>query len=95
MKKIKGPWYSLVWIVVWTAALIWFLASGSFDRRESVGLIIAWLVMVGVSGYYLVQYLRVSRRLQKQRPASKPAEPPRNALCPCGSGKKYKRCCGE
>jgi hypothetical protein len=20
---------------------------------------------------------------------------PRNALCPCGSGKKYKRCCGQ
>ena len=20
---------------------------------------------------------------------------PRNALCPCGSGKKYKRCCGK
>jgi uncharacterized protein YecA (UPF0149 family) len=26
----------------------------------------------------------------------KPAEPtPRNALCPCGSGTKYKRCCGK
>jgi hypothetical protein len=22
-------------------------------------------------------------------------EIPRNALCPCGSGKKYKRCCGQ
>jgi preprotein translocase subunit SecA len=20
---------------------------------------------------------------------------PRNSLCPCGSGKKYKRCCGK
>lgn len=46
----------------------------------------------------------------KKRPLAKPAffEPPvhisfppivtsvgRNALCPCGSGKKYKRCCGK
>jgi hypothetical protein len=24
-----------------------------------------------------------------------PAPTPRNALCPCGSGAKYKRCCGK
>jgi uncharacterized protein YchJ len=24
-----------------------------------------------------------------------PAATPRNALCPCGSGVKYKRCCGQ
>lgn len=29
----------------------------------------------------------------KQRPASAPEGPARNAPCPCGSGKKYKRCC--
>jgi hypothetical protein len=27
--------------------------------------------------------------------AQKPAGPTRNGPCPCGSGKKYKRCCGE
>lgn len=26
---------------------------------------------------------------------SAPAKPGRNAPCPCGSGKKYKRCCGR
>ena len=29
------------------------------------------------------------------RPASSAAKPGRNAPCPCGSGKKYKRCCGR
>lgn len=24
-----------------------------------------------------------------------PEDTPRNAACPCGSGKKYKRCCGK
>jgi transposase-like protein len=27
--------------------------------------------------------------------ANPPAQPSRNGLCPCGSGKKYKRCCGQ
>ncbi|WP_411751462.1 SEC-C metal-binding domain-containing protein, partial [Serratia sp. (in: enterobacteria)] len=22
-------------------------------------------------------------------------QPGRNAICPCGSGKKYKKCCGQ
>jgi preprotein translocase subunit SecA len=30
----------------------------------------------------------------KQEPVVKPDEPGRNDPCPCGSGKKYKRCCG-
>jgi len=41
------------------------------------------------------------RQIPTQTPLStRPAPPavspqvPRNALCPCGSGKKYKRCCG-
>ena len=32
---------------------------------------------------------------QKQQPIVKPDEPGRNDPCPCGSGKKYKRCCGR
>ncbi|MGM0420218.1 MAG: preprotein translocase subunit SecA [Bacillota bacterium] len=31
----------------------------------------------------------------KQQPVVKPDEPGRNDPCPCGSGKKYKRCCGR
>ena len=30
----------------------------------------------------------------KPSPMIKPPEPGRNAPCPCGSGQKYKRCCG-
>jgi len=36
--------------------------------------------------------------LRSAKPAAKPANPgatPRNSLCPCGSGQKYKRCCGR
>ncbi len=29
------------------------------------------------------------------RPIVKDAQPGRNDLCPCGSGKKYKKCCGK
>lgn len=30
-----------------------------------------------------------------QRPARREVKVGRNALCPCGSGKKYKKCCGR
>jgi serine-type anaerobic sulfatase-maturating enzyme len=32
--------------------------------------------------------------LQQQGMSKRPSNPGRNASCPCGSGKKYKRCCG-
>ncbi len=31
---------------------------------------------------------------EKETPATPPAKPGRNDPCPCGSGKKYKKCCG-
>jgi hypothetical protein len=31
----------------------------------------------------------------KRTKAATPKKPHRNAPCPCGSGKKYKRCCGR
>ncbi len=38
---------------------------------------------------------RPSRSLEPMpRPASRPRRVGRNDLCPCGSGKKFKRCCG-
>ena len=44
---------------------------------------------------------KIGRRMQKQIKEKRPAPPPdraakkigRNAPCPCGSGKKYKKCC--
>ena len=37
----------------------------------------------------------VKGRATTRRPARKFPGTPRNAPCPCGSGKKYKRCCGR
>jgi TRAP-type C4-dicarboxylate transport system permease large subunit len=58
MKKLKSPWYGVLWIGIWTAALLWFLTSGMFTTRESVGLILVWLVLVGVTLYMLVRHYR-------------------------------------
>jgi len=94
MKKIKSPWYGIVWIVIWTMGLGLLLQFGGFNQRESVGLILVWAVLVGITVYMLVRHFRVS---DKQRSATRtppPAEPALNAPCPCGSGLKYKRCCG-
>jgi len=32
--------------------------------------------------------------MNRKRPPAQTPKPARNASCPCGSGKKYKRCCG-
>lgn len=96
MKKIKSPWYGIVWILIWTAALLWFLTSGRFDQRESVGLFIVWVAMVGITVYYIALHvIRIGKQPRKPiiKQAAKPDTPARNAPCPCGSGKKYKRCC--
>jgi uncharacterized protein YecA (UPF0149 family) len=31
----------------------------------------------------------------KRQAATSPRRTPRNASCPCGSGTKYKKCCGR
>gem|GEM_PF-647774 len=88
MKKIKSPWYGVVWMVIWTAALIWFLTSGRFDERESIGLFLVWLVLVGTTVYVLIQRMRFDARTKKTRPVVAPSPPSLNAACQCGSGKK-------
>lgn len=97
MKKIKSPWYGVLWIVIWTAALVWFLTSGWFGTRECIALVLVWLVMVGVTVYTLILYFRLAPKATAKadpQPAQTPPAPGRNEPCPCGSGKKYKRCCG-
>lgn len=46
---------------------------------------------------YALQHLRLHRDHYgtRKRPVNKPEGPARKGPCPCGSGKKYKRCCGE
>jgi uncharacterized protein len=44
----------------------------------------------------LAEYWRLPPELRgPQRPARAVPKPGRNQPCPCGSGKKYKRCCGS
>lgn len=94
MKKIKSPYYGIVWIVIWTVALLWFLNSGMFNLRESIGLILVWLIFVGTTVYLLVRHIRSQPRPKAKQPEPVEVTPSLNAPCPCGSGKKYKRCCG-
>ena len=84
----------MFWIALWTIALIWFLSSGRFNNTESIGLILVWLVMVGATAFVLYQHFRASSKNPVKPKASQSGKPNLNAPCPCGSGKKYKRCCG-
>ncbi len=94
MKKIKNPWYGALWALIWTVALIWFLASGMFNARECVGLVLVWLLLVGSTGYLILRHLKHRVKPTMKPPSPSVAPPALNAPCPCGSGKKYKRCCG-
>ncbi|HWR54033.1 MAG TPA: SEC-C metal-binding domain-containing protein, partial [Bryobacteraceae bacterium] len=47
------------------------------------------------SGRGGVQPCEPPRSSDEPRAADTTASIPRNALCPCGSGQKYKRCCGK
>jgi preprotein translocase subunit SecA len=38
---------------------------------------------------------KIPPREQKREPVTKEATVGRNDPCPCGSGKKYKKCCGQ
>jgi hypothetical protein len=38
---------------------------------------------------------RLDQERKKDVPTASVAKPGRNEPCPCGSGKKYKRCCGD
>jgi TRAP-type C4-dicarboxylate transport system permease large subunit len=96
MKKIKSPWYGIGWIAVWTIALGWFLLSGLFNQRESIGLIAVWAVLVGTTVYVIYRYVKIhgwNWSATKSQTSSKIVLPALNGPCPCGSGKKYKRCC--
>ena len=47
------------------------------------------------NGFDLAQYVRIMK-FQKNAPIVRPGSPlGRNDPCPCGSGKKYKKCCKD
>jgi hypothetical protein len=95
MKKIKSPWYGVLWISIWTIALVWFLISGIFNQKEMVGLVLVWAIMVGITIYLLVRDYKINKGKVRSPKKAKPGKPTLNGPCPCGSGLKYKRCCGK
>ncbi len=62
MKRIKSPWYEIIWMSVWSAALAAIIGTGMFDARETVGLILVWAVLVGMNVYSLVLFFRSNRK---------------------------------
>ena len=94
MKRIKSPWYEIIWMSVWSAALAAIIGTGMFDARETAGLILIWAVLVGMNVYSLVLFFRSNKKTSVAPASPSPVAPGLNAPCPCGSGKKYKRCCG-
>lgn len=44
---------------------------------------------------YFAPYRGLPAMTAARRQGRMPAKPGRNAPCPCGSGLKYKRCCGK
>jgi uncharacterized protein len=59
------------------------------ERDEVISLLVAGLQYIYV---FWRRYLRVVNA--PREPVRAEAEPGRNEECPCGSGKKYKKCCG-
>ena len=50
----------------------------------------------GEKGMPLEEFQDFEKELRHGRkPETKPGKVGRNSPCPCGSGKKYKRCCGR
>ncbi|MGC8602448.1 MAG: hypothetical protein ACP5VS_02025 [Desulfomonilaceae bacterium] len=62
MKKIKSPYYGLLWILIWTLGIIWFVWTGRFNQRELTGLILVWLILVGVTTYYMCINFRMKQK---------------------------------
>ena len=71
-------------------------------RRDVANFMMGINIRIGVSPEQLVQ-MRKARAAQMKTnaggetasPITKKKEISRNAPCPCGSGKKYKQCCGK
>ena len=53
-----------------------------------------WKVIVGLEPYQDEDISDVERLLHPREPAKAATAPGRNDPCPCGSGRKYKKCCG-
>jgi uncharacterized protein len=75
------PFYALI-----TPETEWTAAERKLNRDEHVASAI-WAA-------YDLREFWLDRGFAPQQPSHKDPEPGRNDPCPCGSGKKYKKCCG-
>ncbi len=53
-----------------------------------------WHCIIGIEPYKPEDISDIDRLLNPPVPVKAEVKPRRNAPCPCGSGKKYKKCCG-
>lgn len=54
-----------------------------------------WQVIVGIEPDNNEDISDVRALMKSDKPKTVSTFIPRNAPCPCGSGKQYKRCCGK
>ena len=70
----------------------------SMERAEEILAVSnkqGWIVIAGVEPDQPEDVSDFERLLHPNEPVRTEAEISRNAACPCGSGKRYKRCCGR
>jgi len=71
----------------------------TYDRASEIMALCeehGWQVIVGVENDKAEDISDVERLLNPNKPATTSTPKiGRNASCPCGSGLKYKRCCGK
>ena len=60
-----------------------------FRVTQSVELFCTYFIQKGITPSFVASKIRVDEQQQKKKKIG------RNEPCPCGSGKKYKRCCGK
>jgi SWIM/SEC-C metal-binding protein len=53
-----------------------------------------WEAIIGVESDKLENIADLEKLLNPPTPLRKPVKVGRNDPCPCGSGRKYKKCCG-
>ncbi|MBI5243020.1 MAG: SEC-C domain-containing protein [Elusimicrobia bacterium] len=70
----------------------------SMERAQEIAKICeshGWKFVVGIEPYQVEDIADLERLLNPPAPTSAAPTPGRNEPCPCGSGKKYKKCCGQ
>ncbi|MGH9439408.1 MAG: SEC-C metal-binding domain-containing protein, partial [Terriglobia bacterium] len=79
------------------APLVGFIDVGEeFEPAEDIGDRLDWAAANIPRAILLLR--KIAKLRDRQTAAAEPTrytKPGRNQPCPCGSGRKYKRCCGQ